>query len=474
MQYLSTRGGMKAASFSSILLEGLAPDGGLVVPNIYPKYDIRKWVKKTNIGYLDLAKDIILNFAPEIPSEELSAILNNAYNTEKFQSSVIAPLNMLDDSLAVLELSNGPTYAFKDIAMQLLGELFSRQLNLEDKYLNILGATSGDTGSSAEYAMRGRDRIKVFMLSPKDRMSEFQKAQMYTLTDNNIHNIVVDGVFDQCQQIVKNLAEDLDFKKSTNLGMVNSINWARICGQIVYFFYGFLQAKNCGWVDKKISFVVPTGNFGNVLAGHIARQMGLPIYRLIIATNENNILEECINCGIYRPRPAQNVFNTSSPSMDIAAASNFERYVFDLCDRDPTYHNQVWQELKINGCIDFKANGMYKKIIEKNSPYSLFAGKSDHKQRIKTIRFLWNKFQRLIDPHTADGFSVGMNIMEKDEKIIVLETAKPIKFTETIKEALGFKTQMPKKIANLVNLDQKFVSMKANIKDIKTYMENNI
>lgn len=441
MNYQSTRGAAipslsSHATFSDTVLEGLAPDGGLAVPSKFPHINMADLPE----SYADIAAYLLNTLAPEINLVEWQSMTRKVYHSKIFVSDIdplaITPLTALTDRLAILELSNGPTLAFKDIALQLLGELFSRQLALEKRTINILGATSGDTGSSAEYAMRGREGIRVFMLSPKDRMSAFQQAQMFSLPDKNIYNIALTGVFDDCQNIVKTLSEDLAFKQHAKLGAVNSINWARIAAQVVYYFVGYHRAKKQGM--KNISFVVPSGNFGNVYAGQVARMMGLPIHRLIVATNENNVLEECIRTGVYRPRSSAAVHATSSPSMDIAKASNFERYVFDLCGRDARRLQSLWQKLTRDGAIDFSKEGLYSLISDhdKHPLTALVAGASHHALRIKTIRETFQRYGRLIDPHTADGLSVGLSCQQSDESLIVMETAQPLKFADTLREAL--------------------------------------
>jgi threonine synthase len=326
MKYVSTRGGMQAQGFSDILLEGLAPDGGLAMPESVPQISQEQLESWRSLPYHSLAAEVLSLFVTDIEAAELKALTRAAYCPKTFHSAEIVPLRPLYDGLSLLGLSEGPTLAFKDMAMQFLGQVFPHVLRARGATLNILGATSGDTGSAAEYAMRGKDAVSVFMLSPHGRMSAFQRAQMYSLQDANIHNLAVKGVFDEAQDVVKALAGDLAFKNKYHLGAVNSINWARIAAQIVYYFHGWLRATS--GPGQQVSFAVPSGNFGNILSGHIARSMGLPIRRLVLATNENNVLDEFFRTGIYRPRSAAQTFLTSSPSMDISRASNFERFVF--------------------------------------------------------------------------------------------------------------------------------------------------
>ena len=342
MRYISTRGGMLPKTFSEILLSGLSSDGGLAIPEKYPKISLTELNNWRDLGYQDLAFEIISRFVDDIPAEDLRRIIAQTYTTEVFGNADITPLKTLEPGFHILGLSNGPTLAFKDIAMQLLGNLFQYQLDKTGEELNILGATSGDTGSSAEYAMRGKRGIRVFMLSPFGKMSRFQTAQMFSLQDKNIFNIAIRGVFDDCQDIVKAVSNDHAFKQAHRIGTVNSINWARIVAQIVYYFKGYFAATKAN--DEQVSFAVPSGNFGNICAGHVARMMGLPIKRLILATNENDVLDEFFMTGVYRPRATTETKHTSSPSMDISKASNFERFIFDLTDRDASQVAQVYRE----------------------------------------------------------------------------------------------------------------------------------
>ena len=340
MRYISTRSEGAPRQFCEILLEGLAPDGGLYLPERYPSLRLEDLSRLRTIfdqdGYANLAYEVLQFFVDDIDASDLKALCVRTYTEEVFASPLIAPVRALEEGLFIQALSNGPTLAFKDMAMQLLGNLFEYQLSRTGKRLNILGATSGDTGSAAEYAMRGKKGVRVFMTSPKDRMSAFQQAQMFSLQDENIFNIAIEGVFDDCQDIVKAVSSDLAFKTNYSIGTVNSINWARLLAQVVYYFAGYFQVlSQTGLnVGQKISFSVPSGNFGNVYAGHVARMMGLPIDQLVVATNENDVLDEFFKTGVYKVRTSANTHETTSPSMDISKASNFERFVFDLLLRD--------------------------------------------------------------------------------------------------------------------------------------------
>jgi len=332
LKYISTRGDATPRAFCEILLEGLAPDGGLYLPQSYPQVDAATLARWRKLSYAELAFEILSLYIDDIPPADLRTLVNRTYTEQVFGTPQITPLKALESGVYLQALSNGPTLAFKDMAMQLLGALFEYQLARTGQRLNILGATSGDTGSAAEYAMRGKHGVRVFMLSPHGRMSPFQQAQMFSLQDPNIHNLAIEGVFDDCQDIVKAVSGDLAFKQRNAIGTVNSINWARLLAQVVYYFAGWFQATREG--HEIVDFAVPSGNFGNICAGHVARSMGLPIGRLVAATNENDVLDEFFRSGRYRVRKSSETFETSSPSMDISKASNFERFVFDLLGRD--------------------------------------------------------------------------------------------------------------------------------------------
>jgi len=380
-----------------------------------------------------------------------------------FQTSEIVPLKPLNDGMTLLGLSEGPTLAFKDMAMQFLGQVFPHVLKSRSTSLNILGATSGDTGSAAEYAMRGKEGVAVFMLSPHGRMSAFQRAQMYSLQDANIHNIAVKGVFDEAQDIVKALSGDLDFKAKYRLGAVNSINWARIAAQIVYYFHGWLKATTAP--GQQVSFAVPSGNFGNILSGHIARMMGLPIRRLVLATNENNVLEEFFRTGVYRPRSAAQTYATSSPSMDISRASNFERFVYHLVGNDASCVAHLWTQLGSAGFFDLSA---YLSSLE--AKYGFVAGVSTHADRLSTIRDIYTKTGVLIDPHTADGVKVAKCFVEPGIPMLVLETALPAKFSEVIEQAIGRPAKVPRGLESLESLPQRVTVLPCDVASVRAYI----
>lgn len=463
MRYVSTRGGSSAKGFSSILLEGLAQDGGLYVPEEYPQISHKELALMRTMSYSQLAFAILSKFTDDIHAGELRSIVEQTYAKENFGTDAIVPVKALEENFYLLDLCQGPTLAFKDMALQLLGRLFEHALAKSGSSINILGATSGDTGSSAEYAMRGRQGIHVFMLSPLGRMSEFQRKQMYTLQDENIFNIAVKGTFDDCQDIVKAINEDAKFKKEFKIGAVNSINWARIAAQVVYYFWGYFRTTNSN--DEKVMFSVPTGNFGNILAGHVAKQMGLPVEKLILATNENNVLEEFFESGIYRPRLGSEVHATSSPSMDISKASNFERYIFDVVNRNAKRMGELWGDLKEKGSFELSSLE-----LEKIRASGFVAGSNTHVDRIVTIKEIYEKYGVLIDPHTADGVNVGLKYRNKNIPLVCLETAQPAKFTSTIFESIGKEPELPTSFKELKGLSERFETFDADAEAIKKYI----
>jgi len=465
MKYVSTRGGMAPATFSEILLEGLAPDGGLTVPEAgYPRLTDADLTAMRGMNYADLAYAILSRFIDDIPPADLKALIARTYTKAVYNSDAITPLTQLEPGLYVLGLSNGPTLAFKDMAMQLLGNLFEYVLAKDGRELNILGATSGDTGSAAEYAMRGKKGVRVFMLSPKGKMSPFQTAQMFSLQDPNIYNLAVEGVFDDCQDMVKAVSNDAAFKARQKIGAVNSINWARVVAQVVYYFKGYFAATKGN--DEQVSFAVPSGNFGNIYAGHVARMMGLPIRKLVLATNENNVLDEFFKTGKYRVRKSSETRQTSSPSMDISKASNFERFIFDLTGRRGELVNELWREVEGHGSFDLSETPLWGQV----AGYGFVSGSSTHADRLATIRAVHEKYGQLIDTHTADGVKVAQQYREPGVPMIVLETALPAKFEETIVEALGIKPPRPAGFENIESLPKRFDVLPASVDQLKAYV----
>ncbi len=468
MKYISTRGDTTERDFSEILLEGLAPDGGLYLPTHYPKVDDATLTRWRGLGYADLAFEILSLFITDIPQADLKLLVDRTYTKATYGSDAIVPVRRLAGGVSPLyieALSNGPTLAFKDMAMQLLGNLFEYELARRGERLNILGATSGDTGSAAEYAMRGKQGVRVFMLSPQGRMSPFQQAQMFSLQDPNIHNIAVEGVFDDCQDIVKAVSNDLEFKRRHKIGTVNSINWARLLAQVVYYFAGYFQVTSAN--AERVSFAVPSGNFGNVCAGHVARCMGLPVAELVVATNENDVLDEFFRTGRYRVRASAETFETSSPSMDISKASNFERFVFDLLGRDGARVAELFGAgLVRDGGFQLSADE-----FDRIRGFGFVSGKSSHADRLATIRSTWADHHDMIDTHTADGLKVGREHQQPGVTMIVLETALPAKFAATIEEALGRPPLRPAALDGIEDLPKRFVVMPVDVARVKAYVE---
>jgi threonine synthase len=471
MNYISTRGDSPAQTFSEILLGGLAPDGGLYLPESYPQFSETDLAAMRAMNYRELAFTILSRFATDIPAADLRRIIDKTYTADVYchvregqDADDITPTVKLEDDLFLLSLSNGPTLAFKDMAMQLLGNLFEYVLDKSGREINILGATSGDTGSSAEYAMRGKHNVRVFMLSPHQKMSRFQTAQMFSLQDKNIFNIAIKGVFDDAQDIVKAVSNDHAFKAANKIGAVNSINWGRVAAQIVYYFKGYFAVTRSN--EQKVSFSVPSGNFGNVCAGHIARMMGLPIDKLVVATNENDVLDEFFRTGVYRPRTAANTYHTSSPSMDISKASNFERFVYDLVGRDGAKVRELWGQVDKGQAVDLNVGGYFAKVGD----YGFVSGASNHAWRMKTIRATQENYGVTIDTHTADGLKVALEQRQPGVPMVVLETALPAKFEEAIQEALGRAPERPADLAGLENLPQRFEVMDADAEAVKRYI----
>ena len=426
-----------------------------------------------DLNYRDLAFYILNRLIDDIPAADLKQIIDKTYRADVYgfvregqNAEDITPTLKLENNLYLLSLSNGPTLAFKDMAMQLLGNLFEYVLAKKGETTNILGATSGDTGSAAEYAMRGKKGVRVFMLSPHQKMSRFQTAQMFSLQDENIFNIAVKGVFDDCQDMVKAVSNDAAFKAKYKIGAVNSINWGRIVAQVVYYFKGYFAVTKSN--AEKVDFAVPSGNFGNVCAGHIARMMGLPIDRLIVATNENDVLDEFFKTGVYQPRGSASTYHTSSPSMDISKASNFERFVYDLLGQDAAKVRELWTSVDKGGAFDLKH------LMQKVREFGFVSGSSSHAARMATIRETSQKYGVVIDTHTADGLKVALELRDRTKPMLVLETALPAKFEDAIVEALGQAPARPANLNGIEDLPQKFTVMDADVDAIKSFIVENI
>ncbi len=465
MKYVSTRGHSAGQTFTDILLEGLAPDGGLRVPEQWPRITRPKLDAMRDLPYPRLAFEILRFFADDFPGGALKSIVERTYTAQVFGTPEITPLHTLEPNFHLLRLSNGPTLAFKDVAMQLLGNLFESVLERQGRHLNVLGATSGDTGSAAEYALRGKARVNVFMLSPHGRMSPFQRAQMYSLAEPNVFNIAIEGMFDDCQDVVKAVNLDAGFKIRHGIGAVNSINWARVVAQVVYYFKGYFAATRSN--DEQVSFAVPSGNFGNIFAGHVAKKMGLPIRRLILATNENDVLDEFFRTGRYRPRKTSETHATSSPSMDISKASNFERFIWDAVGQDGERVAALWREVDERGGFDLSTDAAWERIEEDSG---FVSGRSTHADRLATIRLVQQKYGVLIDPHTADGVKIALREREPRYPMICLETALPAKFDETIVEATGQHAPRPEGFEGLEDRPQRFEVMKPDAEAVKRYI----
>lgn len=474
MRYISTRGqDDKSLSFNDVLLAGLAPDGGLYVPEEYPELDWDDVCKYKQSSYHEVALFVLQMFVgDDIPENELWGIVGRSYSSRLFGSTDITPIQPLGKGLGLLKLSNGPTLAFKDVALQLLANLMDHVLQERDEYLNILGATSGDTGSAAEEAVRGRERLNIFMLSPYGRMSRFQQMQMYGIDDPRVFNLVPDGNFDDCQAAVKLVNSDAAFKEKYSIGAVNSINWARIVAQVVYYVYAYSRVVNNE--HDRLTVVVPSGNFGNALAAYVAGRMGLNI-SVVVATNENDVLAEYFTTGCYRIRQGDEVRSTQSPSMDIASASNFERYIFDQVGRSSEHIDGMWRQL-----VETKEFHWYHDRNPVGEVKFLTGSATDEEVRV-TIKQAFRQYGLIIDPHTAVALKVAWDKFNGDGlgPWLVTETAQPAKFSDAIEAALGFPMQVPESCRHLMVGEDKITRIEetdpAAIADaLKIFIEANV
>ncbi len=460
MKYCSTRGKVQGLSFSAAVMMGLADDGGLLLPEEIPQLSTSELQQLSNLPYPELAFQIISKYATDIPAADLKELIYRSYAT--FEDAQITPIVKQDD-LYILELFHGPTLAFKDVALQFLGNLFEYFLRQTGKKMNIIGATSGDTGSAAIYGVKGKENINIFILHPKGRVSPIQELQMTTVVDENVFNLAVEGTFDDAQSIVKDIFGDLNFKERHSLGAVNSINWARVLAQVVYYFYAWFQVhKETG--AEQIEVAVPTGNFGDIFAGYIAKRMGVPINRLILATNSNNILSRCINAGDYS---IADVHHSLSPSMDIQVASNFERYLYYLLDCDSDKVVRAMENFKQNGRLDFTE-------AQKERLKQDFAASSiDDTETLETISSFYQKTGYILDPHTAAGIAIGEKVRNSDCPLVCLATAHPAKFGDAVKQATGIEPALPAAFVGLATRKKKVVTMSTDKQQIKNYISSN-
>ncbi len=456
MQYISTRNTKQTFAFKNVFLSGLASDGGLYIPRKIPSYSPKELENLRKLSYKQLATKIIFNFcSDEFNENEIKDLVNKSY--KEFRVKNVVNIKKLEN-IVLLELFHGPTLAFKDISMQVIGNMYEKILSDKNKIINIVVVTSGDTGAAAISALKGRKNINIFVLHPHNKISKIQRKLMTTIKENNVYNLAINGNFDDCQKLVKTMFVDQSFNKEINMSGVNSINWARIIVQIVYYFFSYFKINNG---SQKINFSVPTGNFGDVFAGYIAKKMGLPINKLIVATNKNDILKRVISTGVYKPKK---VFQTISPSMDIQIASNFERLVFCINSNNSQITLNKMEELKKNN--EFKLNSEQMNILRED-----FISESLSEDETKiVIKKINEKYNILVDPHTAVGIGV-LDKLSNDGTNIILSTAHPSKFPETVKDATGKDPELPDEIKRVMEEKEKFDILPNDLNSIKKFIK---
>ena len=462
MKYISTRGNAPKLAFDDVLLTGLARDGGLYLPESWPQFSAADLAEMKDLSYVELAVKVMLPFVEEVVSrDELTQIVTDTYGS--FDTDDVAPLVKLGDNEYVLELFHGPTLAFKDYALQFLGRMFDHVLTKRGAKLTIVGATSGDTGSAAIEACRDRDNIEIFILHPSGKVSEVQRRQMSTVLSDNVHNIALAGNFDDCQNTVKALFNDENFRDEVNLSAVNSINWARIMAQVVYYFWAALRS---GAPDTSVAFAVPTGNFGNVFAGYAAKQMGLPISQFVIGSNANDILIRFIETGRME---SKDVFETTSPSMDIQISSNFERFMFELLDRDSSALNDAMQEFKETG--HFSVTDLFMERLNTIMDGERF----DDARTAKLIGDVHKETGYLLDTHSAIGVGAARaRRWDKAVPMVILATAHPAKFPDAVKAASGVHPELPSHLSDLYEREEKYTELPGSFDAIKGYIEKTL
>ena len=459
MNYISTRNSSKSFKFRDVFIKGLADDGGLFIPKSLHKYNQSELIEFKKLEYTELAKKIIYPFIGDFMSEnDLSKIIEKSYSV--FRKKNVVDLVKIGDR-SVLELFHGPTLAFKDIAMQLLGNFYDYYLNNENEKINIVVATSGDTGAAAIDAIKGKKNVNIFILHPNDRISLVQRKLMTTAGENNVFNIAVEGNFDDCQNLVKAMFADKSFSNEIQMSGVNSINWARIIAQSVYYFYSYFLVE-----DKSlpINFSVPTGNFGDVYAGYLAKKIGLPVDKFIVATNQNDILHRAISKGNYH---VGNVLETISPSMDIQIASNFERLIYDLNDQNDNKTIEVMKKIKENGKYEINKENLDKINI------NFLSSRMDESEILNTIKTVYEKFDKVLDPHSAIGYGAFDKINLKGNNI-VLATAHPCKFPDAIEKAINIKAELPDKLEFILNKKENYDIIDNDLNKIKQYIKDRI
>lgn len=463
IQYFSTRGGSANQSFTDVLLTGLAPDGGLYIPQEFPPLSNDSLKEMQGKSYADIAYQVTAPFVGDaIPKEIFQKILKEVYE-DNFEHDAVAPLVQLQDNVWIMELFHGPTLAFKDYALQLLGRLFDYVLDQKGERVTIVGATSGDTGSAAIEACKGCKNIDIFILHPEGRTSEVQRRQMTTIDAPNVHNIALKGNFDDCQNMVKAMFNDPKFRGDINMSAVNSINWARIMAQIVYYV---TTSLSLGGPDKKVSFAVPTGNFGNVYAAYAAKQMGLPIDQLIIGSNRNDILTRFFETGTMS---AGSVEPSLSPSMDIQISSNFERYLCDLMDRDTDVMNALMNDFKEKGAFTLSDE----KMTQACATFSAYRCDDDSTQAMMTKCYKETGY--ILDPHTAVGLSAGLQAdRDVEVPLVALACAHPAKFPDAVEKAIGIRPDLPPHLADLYERQEFVTSLPNNLVTVQDFVKSNI
>ena len=455
MEYISTRNNKNIFSFKDVFLKGLADDGGLFIPKSVKPFSKAQLNNLRNLSYNDLATEIIYPFIGDFMSKDkLSSIISKSYSN--FRSENVVKISELGD-LKVLELFHGPTLAFKDIAMQLIGNFYEHHLKVEQKKINIIVATSGDTGAAAIDALKGKKNLNIFVLHPNNRISPVQRKLMTIHEEENVFNIAIDGNFDDCQNLVKAMFNDGKFSKAINMSGVNSINWARIIAQAVYYFYAYF--KVC--TNQPLSFSVPTGNFGDIYAGYLAKKLGLPIDKLIVATNKNDILHRAISGGDYSQKK---VMETNTPSMDIQIASNFERLLYDVKGCNSEVTKQVMNQIKNN---TYKINNIDLDEIKKNFTSEML----DENETVEVIKEINDGYKIVIDPHTAVGIGAVKKLGLK-KNCVVLSTAHPCKFPKAIKDAISKTENLPDSLKYINNKEEKFEILANDLEKVKDYVTN--